>query len=154
FANQIGWQNRHRRSTCDQRFEALAISNSPAIFVRIYKFLYRHPQFYFIYAWLIDIATGRNQFCTCAASDTNLGILVSTLITDRSGCRNRLHSVYYSRTTIQTRYSQKWGLNTRIAALSFKRFQQRSLFTTDVSTATGLHVSFQIISRAQDVFAQ
>src|SRR6187399_1401619 len=110
--------------------------------------------FNFVYPRFANVSRSRDEFCSGGFSNSDGGISFSSIVNNRYHSCNRFNIVDHSWTIVQSFYSRKWRFDSWVASFSFERFQQCSLFATDISTGTGMYIHVEIVTCTQYIFSK
>src|SRR5262249_31934991 len=76
------------------------------------------------------------------------------LLDDPRNIRKRLDVIDHGRRSESALDCRKWRTIARVAALSFKRFEQAGLFATNVGSGAPMGINLDVEARAHDVLAE
>ncbi|MCG3139896.1 MAG: hypothetical protein HDKAJFGB_00821 [Anaerolineae bacterium] len=107
----------------------------------------------FIIAGAIHMAADAKYFGTRRFFRANGLVPVRALVNNRRNVGKRFDIVNHRRLAVQTDDGGKGRFHARHTQFAFERFEHRRLFAANVGARAAMHRNFQIVIRAQNLFA-
>jgi hypothetical protein len=119
----------------------------------INQLLERNTHFLFHCAGVVYVARNAEQLGSRIALTTETCEPVTSSSADGRSNSDGFHVGHGSRASKEANGSREGGLEARLSRLAFERFDQRGLFTTDISAHSSVDVDIEIVARTTSVLA-